>query len=186
MIFLIFKSVSVRVEPNAEMKVQKLNHKILSSMGMCLSSEASDLQRMVSFAFNVVITIFIVACSVMPSVVYMYMNANNLQNCLQCTYQVVAFISCAIIYMTFAMQKSFVHTVYANCSRIATQRERWANDLRYERTERKCYYGAFVLILTFDVVFVGNSITESLRNIISGYLNGRLEPSEWYAPYKMM
>lgn len=155
-------------------------------MGMCLSGEASDSQRMASFALNAVITFFIVACSVMPSVVYMYENANNLQNCLQCTYQVVAFSSCTSIYLTFTMQKSFVHNVYAYCSRIATERKRSANDLRYERTEQKCYYGAFVLLATISGVFVGNSVTASSRNIISGYLNGRLEPSKWYTPYKMM
>lgn len=168
------------------MKVQQLNHKILSSMGMCLSSEASNLQRMAVFALNAVNTIFIIACMVIPSVAFMYMNADNLEYCLLSGYQVVAFFFCAIIYVTFSMQKSLVYNVYVYCSRIATQRERWANDLRYERTERKCYYGAFVLVLTLSGAFVSNAIIASLRNIISGYMNGRLEPSEWYTPYKLM
>lgn len=167
------------------MEVQKLNHKILSTIGQCLRSDASPLKQFISAIISVTIVLFLCTFMIWPSLAYMYMHANNFQNCLSAGYQVAAFVSCTGIYITFSMQKSFVHDVYTECSRIATQRKRCTNDLRYERAERKCFYGAFSIILILSISFLGNTMIATTQNIISGLLNGRLEPSKWYTPYTM-
>lgn len=180
----IVQSAPILAAANSKMEVQKLNHKILFALGMCLRSDASQLKRIASTAVNVLLVIFVIAFGVNSSVAYMYTHADNLQNCLLSAYQVAAYISCTGVYVTFAMQKAIVHNVFIDCSRIAIQRKRWHNDLRYERTERKCNFGA-LLPLTILVFFVGNSVVASAQSIISGYLNGRWDPLKWYTPYKM-
>lgn len=170
---------------NAKMEVQKLNHKILSAFGMCLGNDASQLKRISSWAVNVVNVSYIVVFAAMPSIANMYVNADNLQNCLLAAYQAVAFSCCACLYLTFAKKKTVVHSVFVDCSRIVSERKRWSNDFRYERTERKCHRGVFVFLVPLSIIFVGNCVVASSHSIISDVLKGRLEPFKWYRPYRM-
>lgn len=54
------------------MKVQILNHEILSVIGMCLRSDPSQLKRITTSALNTFIVVFLVAFGIIPSIAYMY------------------------------------------------------------------------------------------------------------------
>lgn len=145
-----------------------MNHKVLSAVSMCLRSDASHLKRIASWALNALVVVFLIALGVLPSNAYMYTHADNMQICLFTTHQVVAFISCTVVYFTFTMHKTVVHGMHVDCSQAENQGIRLPNDSRYEQAERKRHYGAL-----FPPVL---SVAGSARNNLSGFVNGRLEP----------
>lgn len=167
------------------MEVQKLNHKILIAVGMCQSTDASQLRRIFNLILNAFVPVFVLVCGTAPSAAYMYTHMDNLQIFLNSAYQVIAFTSLAGVYSSFAMKKTFVHNVYVTCGRIAIQRIRWATDSRYQRAERKCFLGSIIPFCFITTSFLGNCVVASVHDMITAHLSGRLEPSQWYTPYRM-
>lgn len=186
--FVARQSKQRRKKTSREMEVQKLTYKILCSISMCLESDASRLKLITVLALNVVVAIFLIAFGIMTSIAYMYSHANDLQNCLFAAYQVVAFTIFRVRAFTSHLpcKKMAVHNVFVDFSRIAMNRKGFiGNELRYDRTKRKCYYGALLPPLIICIVFLVNSIAAASHSVISGFLSGHVEPSKWYTPYTM-
>lgn len=164
------------------MKTNQFYYKISLILGNSLEPEASSLKTNIFLIKNIFVLLYLIIFAIIPSVWFIIENFHDIPSLLQGIFQISAYGSCLLSFITMSFRKKKVHQFFNGFDLIVNKRQKITKFGLYDVAMKKSENYIKYPIICFPTAYVIQTILSLIYDITLDVIYDDIQIENWTLP----